>query len=430
MADTAGARTLFTDPVAESGAGTALFEIFKQNQELEQYAKKKDVDTSAAMKLRTQENEFATGLATLHSKYRMAEADAASNRAMQDLTIKGTALGQMVSGQAKQLSEQTGQGIPGLTYQGAPETPNQSTGEEAMPWQTSPVNPLAATESAKVFESAFSSELRKREAKSQISYQSERDMLRDKLGLITDSHAKAATSLKAQLEAIDPTNANIPLLDAFLEPGQAHQADFSRTVPQIAMQVEKAKAALNLAKAMESSRLERMKQVTSMQIQSRELIAKLNREGKQDNQSMLQLRRVQTGFSAHYQTLRNDADRLSQQLNAGMLSGPGEMQARAQLAQTEQAIQTVQASIDSVNQAMIAQMTKVQPTGPSNTEQANIRKRIGTTVLKERGIKFDLNDIPNLTKEQEKQLQKLMPEIDRRVQEYMKKQTQSYNPSE
>src|SRR6266498_1305601 len=143
-------KVIDTSP-APSGAANALFDIFKNNTEMDQYAKKKDIDVNAAKQLNSQQNQFATGLAELHNKFQLQQAENTHNLAMADELRKGNALAGLVGEQSKAFSQRTGQPVFGITSQGAPETPGQSTGEETLPWNVKTPPPLAANEAATIF---------------------------------------------------------------------------------------------------------------------------------------------------------------------------------------------------------------------------------------------------------------------------------------
>src|SRR3990167_7441983 len=103
MAD--NTKTLYETP-APGGAGDALFEIFKQNTDMEQYAKKKEIDTNAAIKLKTQENQFNTALTNLNQKFKIDLMERENAMSQANIFTQGQAVAGQVSKGAVGLSQQ------------------------------------------------------------------------------------------------------------------------------------------------------------------------------------------------------------------------------------------------------------------------------------------------------------------------------------
>lgn len=372
------------ETAAPSGAADALFGIFKQDVEMEQYAKKKDIETNAAAKLKEQENKFATSLLTLKNQYDVSMADKAATNAQNALLAKGTALGGFAQKQALETSRQTGQSIPGLTSQ-MPDPSGYNTEQDG--WMQDTIDPRAGEAAAKLMENVFSSELRKKEVKEKASYDDARILLRDKLELISDDEAAAARALHGELKTMDPTNMNIPLLQGFMTPGQSHKRDYYKVIPQISAQVEKSKAQLAYGKAMESARLARQVQLHEMDNTTKKAIADLTKGPTAAGKAMDTLRKNQSGIMTIFQTYRAEASELNKAFGGGMLSTADEKINRARLLEVNEEIEKIRPRLEELNKAMLQHTATVTPNVMSPAEKQAKSAKIIQEVLKGRDPK-------------------------------------------
>ena len=372
-------KTLYTTP-ATSGAADALFEIFKSNTEMEQYAKKKDIDTNAAVKLKEQEHGFATSLKALDNRYQISLADHRATIARNEMLAAGTAVGQLVGKQAVGLSRQTGDVLPGLTSR-IPDPSGYNTEHEGF--MANMIDPRAADHAAKMFESAFSSELRKREVKEKASYDDQRILLRDKLDLISDDEAAAARALKHELQTVDPTNLSIPLLQGFETAGQAHKRDYYKVIPQISANFEKSRRQLEYGKAMETARLARQTQLHEMDNTTKRAIAELTQGGTAANKAMDTLRKNQSGVMTIFQTYKAEASELNKAFAAG-LSTADERINRARFAEVNAEIEKIRPRLEELNNAMLKYTATITPNKVSDAEKAARMATIKAQVLKGR----------------------------------------------
>src|SRR3972149_4220506 len=177
-------KTLYETP-APGGAGDALFEIFKQNTEMEQYAKKKEIDTNAAVKLKTQEQDFSTALANLNQRFRLDVLERENALSQSNILAQGQAISGQIGQQALGLSERTGEAVPGLTEQ-----------------------------------------------RQQQSFTTQRDELSRKLGMTTVNEQKAAADLSTLLSSIDPNDPDAIIAKAYAEPGKQSK-DWTAVIPKI-----------------------------------------------------------------------------------------------------------------------------------------------------------------------------------------------------
>lgn len=401
---------------APSGAADALNTLFQQNQELEHYAKKKDIDTGAAIKLKTQENEFQTGLVTLHQKFNLQSAQNASDLALQKSMQVGTAMNELTQRAAVAQSQASGVGIPGLTQQGPPENPMQSAGEASLPWNAQGIHPLAAAEAKDMFIKTFESELRKSEKESGISFQAQRDEMKHKLGYMTTQETQSARTMAAQLRAVDPNNPQAAFLDSFTSDEHPAQAsDWVKHGGTIAAQIQNTKAKLEQINAQGASRMAIMSAIHATDNTSKERIAALRGDTAAANKAMGDLTKLKGAYATHLQSLQSTQLVLNQQINSMTLGAAEQKAAQAELAQNQIAIQQIQGSLSGIETAMLQHLSKSPtPTPPSETDIANIQERIKASVFKANGI----TDPAKATAAQKKKAQ---AEFDQQFADWQKK---------
>lgn len=397
-------KTLYETP-APSGAADALFNMFKQNTEMEQYAKKKDIDTNAAVKLKEQENKFTTGLETMRNNYDMEKTvrEHAYNESL--LMKRGTALGETIGQQATQMSNQTGEPILGLTQKGpaplAPGSTFETPGAQgiapgadmgynpsANQFSALPINPMAAPEVATIFGKAVDDIYKRKEATEGRSYLEQRDALNRTLGMTSIAEQTAAKDLAAMIRAADPKDARIPVLERFAQPG-AQRADWEKTVPTMAQKFEDSKTKMRQITLQGQFRSSLMTQHDAALARIVELKAKVAGGGPAAAKAITNLRKEQNGLN----DVLNGLEASIAQTTANIAAGSYETSAEQNKAMQEQYKARTDAAkvrdqLSEIN--MLIHQYNSAPPPPSTDDKAKdaaAKQALGAKVLQDMGIK-------------------------------------------
>ncbi len=371
------------ETAAPSGVADALFGMFKQDEEMAQYAKKKDIDTNAAVKLKEQENKFQTSLSMLNQRYRLDLVDKENAIAQSNLMTQGRALAGQLGSAANTVSAQTGQPILGLNQQGAPQTPGQSTGEEALPWNANPIDPMAASAMLPLFGKAVDHEFRKMEEKTKQDFTDKRDLLNNKLGFTTVSQQKGAADLAGLLESIDPKDARIPIARALAEPG-TKSADWMAHIPKLSQDYEASKTALKKIQATGQFRKELSAEHDNRMAAAGQALATIKQGGAKAKAAMIDLEREHRSIAANMSRMQAESNQITQNFGAMVYKTTAEEDAaRIEQKRLNDKIAEVGTGLSNIERVMNAYNRDNMPPGPAEVatdqakKQAAFQKALG-----------------------------------------------------
>jgi len=379
-------KVLYETP-APGGAGDALFEIFKQNTEMEQYAKKKEIDTNAAVKLKTQEQDFSTALANLNQRFRLDVLERENALSQSNILAQGQAISGQIGQQALGLSERTGEAVPGLTEQGQMfESGQARTGPSAVPWNVQPVNPLAAQSAASMFAKEMDNQFRKTEQRQQQSFTTQRDELSRKLGMTTVNEQKAAADLSTLLSSIDPNDPDAIIAKAYAEPGKQSK-DWTAVIPKISAQYQARKAKMEQLNRQGQIRAQYMQMHDANMAKAKTALEILKMSsGAKANAALTDLKKEHSSMGVTLGSLQRQQQQISMNETAGLYDTTQQRtDAQKEQFRLTQDIQRIQGNMLEIESAMNFHNQKNMPPSTQQVQdEAGRRTAIKAQVLKGR----------------------------------------------
>ena len=384
MAD--NTKILYETP-APSGAGDALFEIFKQNTDMEQYAAKKEIDTNAAIKLKTQEQDFRTVLTNLDQRFRLDMMERENAMAQSNILAQGKALAGQVGQTALGFSERTGETVPGLTEQGQMfESGQAKTGPSAVPWSVQPIDPLAAKSAATTLAQEMDNQFKMAEQRQQQSFSTQRDELNRKLGMTTIGEQKTAADLATLLSSIDMKDPDAIIARAYAEPGKQSK-DWAAVIPKISANYQARKAKMEQINKQGQIRAQYMQMHDANMAKARTALEVLkNSSGAKANAALTDLKKEHSSVAITLSSLQRQQQQISMNISAGAYD-TNEQQTKAMQEQfrLDSEVKRVQKDLIEMESAMNFHNQKNMPPSTQQVQdEAGRRAQIKEQVLKGR----------------------------------------------
>jgi hypothetical protein len=382
-------RTLYkTDP--PSGAADALFGVMKQNMDLEQYAKKKDIDTGAAQKLNEQENTFRTGLAHLNQKFQLQKISEERAYAESEVLKTGAALNAVTQSQALASSNATGKGVLGLTKSLPPDPSGYDTPQDRRFAPVGEMDPRGASLYTGMLGRHLTEIFNERERASKQSFDTEKDALNKALGLTTVAQQSAAQTLVKLLRASDPNDARIPIVEIYAQPG-SQSNDFERDVMKVANEFEDTKKRISLLNTQGQQRMAQMREHDANIQNLAKLKAKLaeSKDGAGSSKAITDLRKGQSSLKATLSSFEFEISNITNNFNAMVYKNETERAAARTLQQKyKDDAADLRDKITEIDTAIAVHNQKnMPPSDKDKRDTAESKRELGARILKEMGIK-------------------------------------------